>query len=1235
MAWLASLAAGGGQEVAGMAAGLELRALDTPGAAELPGITYERWDGVEGSRVTPSARSSAARRGATVAGLAATLEFPATGEQSFLERVRGYFVAPHSGEIRLVVSSDDNSELWLSPGEDPFARRRVAWIAGEGALGWTNPMETGRVPSQWTGPIQVKQGKRYYFEAYHKQGGSKAHFSIRMQSKGEKEISPIPASALRPWVGIATDANDDGLPDDWQGKYHLLDGGKGSSYEDADGDGVSNFEEFQASTDPSDASPVKGALLWEVWYGLPGSQVADLVHAPRFSGPADHSAFVFAGSTPVISAGYSGSRLSGFLIPSESGEYELAVAGDDSTELWLSGTESVHGKNRMAFGTSWRPKGDWFVPPSQQTKPVRLEAGRSYYFEVIQKDGGPPGWAGIGWKKTGEKTFVEIASRFLASPGIPADDQDRDFLPDPWVAEAKRLLPEESRDKVVFTEQGDPDGDGLPNWMEARLGTSPLEKSQVAGALVREWWLNVSGRSLANARNRGVFLEPPSMLELSLGAASEAYTADWYASRLRGYVVAPVTGKYRFWVSGDDQAEFWISSDSTKFRKHLAAEVMPGPWEVSTAQVHTKRQEWDARPAQRSAEIELKKGESYFIEMLLKDSGGDDHVALAWQYRVEDGKEWSQRGLVDSQALVSFEGDEDDLDDDYLPDSWEKKYGLDPGDNGRQDRTKQGEAGDHDGDGLTNREEFLLGTNPCLADTDGDGATDHDEVRLYLTDPLRKDVVPPVEFVNFPLDGFNAVPGKWFLSAGGTLFSMAQNGAVDFTFEADEPGIHVVELTARVRSTDGYYPVIRAEVGVDDTMIGAPDVVREASTGRWHSQWLAQGTHTVRVHNRNVRLGAGLEILSLKVLRYEKQELDDHAVPVWMGNLLRARNQVTIIPSESKVSPVCIEGTTRLEGGVSIRSPGGVTVSRGLEGSWFANVDLASSSATGMRFAFENGAVESEKTVEWVETNLFSPRQEATRLRVGDALKFSARNEETDGTGFADGVLTVDAKAVEGDPARQPIVVRFDDPGMHRVEVVVRVGSATRRALMEVEVVEADFGKVLELVNATPRDWSLPGIPAGVALEADHGLALVEQESKNSRKFKVSYQGYLEQPAVLARLSEGGPVMAVTCFNAVSFSSSTETNDAHIVEVLPDGTRVVEVGYAIRGPVPAGLSIWIDMFVPDAVFENGGTRYHLTAADFDENGLAKIRIYAIAGSDDEVKVCHWINPDYQDEEVAP
>ncbi len=48
-------------------------------------------------------------------------------------------------------------------------------------------------------------------------------------------------------------------------------------------------------------------------------------------------------------------------------------------------------------------------------------------------------------------------------------------------------------------------------------------------------------------------------------------------------------------------------------------------------------------------------------------------------------------------------------------------------------------SSDTDGDGLSNEEEEILGTDPENSDTDGDGLSDREEVKIYHTNPLHED----------------------------------------------------------------------------------------------------------------------------------------------------------------------------------------------------------------------------------------------------------------------------------------------------------------------------------------------------------------------------------------------------------------------------------------------------------------------------------------------------------------
>src|SRR3989454_7115852 len=73
-----------------------------------------------------------------------------------------------------------------------------------------------------------------------------------------------------------------------------------------------------------------------------------------------------------------------------------------------------------------------------------------------------------------------------------------------------------------------------------------------------------------------------------------------------------------------------------------------------------------------------------------------------------------------------------DSDGDGIPDDYELAHDLDP--NNPIDAQE-----DPDRDGLTNLQEFQLGTDPRNRDTDGDGLSDGDEVNTHHTNPLLGD----------------------------------------------------------------------------------------------------------------------------------------------------------------------------------------------------------------------------------------------------------------------------------------------------------------------------------------------------------------------------------------------------------------------------------------------------------------------------------------------------------------
>ncbi len=113
------------------------------------------------------------------------------------------------------------------------------------------------------------------------------------------------------------------------------------------------------------------------------------------------------------------------------------------------------------------------------------------------------------------------------------------------------------------------------------------------------------------------------------------------------------------------------------------------------------------------------------------DGDGEDHDAFGGG-DCDDGNPAVSSTAVDTpndgidQDCDGFDAG-DDSDGDGLTDAEEALFGTDPGDP------------DSDDDGLEDGQEVALGTDPLEEDTDGDGLSDGDEVNLLGTDPQATD----------------------------------------------------------------------------------------------------------------------------------------------------------------------------------------------------------------------------------------------------------------------------------------------------------------------------------------------------------------------------------------------------------------------------------------------------------------------------------------------------------------
>lgn len=136
------------------------------------------------------------------------------------------------------------------------------------------------------------------------------------------------------------------------------------------------------------------------------------------------------------------------------------------------------------------------------------------------------------------------------------------------------------------------------------------------GTILKEYWANVSGGTVAAIP---VNITPTSFTHLT-SFETPSNIGDHYGQRIRGYICAPATGSYTFYLASDDGAELWLSKDAYAVNKEKIAFLTA--W--------TNPKQWTKYASQKSVAVTLEKGKKYYIEALHKEAIYGDHLAVAW-----------------------------------------------------------------------------------------------------------------------------------------------------------------------------------------------------------------------------------------------------------------------------------------------------------------------------------------------------------------------------------------------------------------------------------------------------------------------------------------------------------------------------------------------------------------------------------------------------------------------------
>jgi hypothetical protein len=413
---------------------------------------------------------------------------------------------------------------------------------------------------------------------------------------------------------------------------------------------VSGFITRLTFTMPLPECDDAGSVEREVWTNISGGKVSSI---PVYQIP-NQVTILNSLQGPVNAGDNFGARVRGYLCAPETGNYTFWIASDDQSELWVSTDATVANKKLVSSVTGYTTASEWEKYPTQKSAAVALQAGQTYYFEVLHKESGSGDHFAVGWQLPSGTLERPIGGNRIIKFGRPAEPPVINITSPAWnttltapatvTLSANAYDPETSITKVEFFLNSTLVGTDFTAPYSAQASNLPAAHYTVtayaysadgqksydirffdvqaqacagSGTVQREIWRNIPGTNTSSIPVN----TPPTTTEPLTSLQTPQYRYDNYGSRVRGYICAPLTGDYLMWMSADDQALFYLSTDESPANKRL----------IMSVQTATKFKEYYKNHTQFSGSVNLQAGQKYYFEVLHKEGTGNDFFTVRWE----------------------------------------------------------------------------------------------------------------------------------------------------------------------------------------------------------------------------------------------------------------------------------------------------------------------------------------------------------------------------------------------------------------------------------------------------------------------------------------------------------------------------------------------------------------------------------------------------------------------------
>jgi hypothetical protein len=337
---------------------------------------------------------------------------------------------------------------------------------------------------------------------------------------------------------------------------------------------------------------------------------------------------------PGVVTNYYATRWTGEVMPQYSQIYSFKISTNYAGRLWVNGNLVVN---------NWAPTA---VKDTKVVGTIELQSGTRYpvVYEFFNDAGS--GRAELYWQSANQaeeiiptaRLYPDTAPQIVGALDVLLIKDSGPYTyqitasGSPTSYSAANMPPGWTINGTTGVISGNPDTAGEWNVLISATnatGTGSailhIEVLATGGAITRDVWTGVPGTAVSDIP---LATNPSNTANIN-SLEGPQNSADDYGARIRGYITAPTSGIYKFFLTASDSAELYVSNDDEPINAFKRAQVI----------APTGYREWTHASAGKSPLLQLDAGRRYFVEVRHKAGVGADHVSVGWMKPGEGGND--------------------------------------------------------------------------------------------------------------------------------------------------------------------------------------------------------------------------------------------------------------------------------------------------------------------------------------------------------------------------------------------------------------------------------------------------------------------------------------------------------------------------------------------------------------------------------------------------------------------